>query len=313
MKADDHTQASEPISASPAGAPPLPAGTKVPQGVAEQPPAKPMPPSAQRSDALDDVQTHMRSQADIDRQERIEYMRRVAGPRKPKKAWWKWLLVGLAVALVAAAATYLLFLKPKDKDKQASQSTKSSQSTPPAQQQSAAITTKHHQSANFSLEFDYPENWTVTDDGSGKLTVKSPTMPLKSASGKAVSGQVTVTIQGKQAELKEFKGGNGLAVRESDKLTYTKPTSSQRAQTYLSFVGYAGSAQTGIDGMYITGDIGYQKDQAVPMVDVVRGDPLVTVSFSGSGGTLSISSDSWNDSNQLTKSLKTIITSLSIQ
>lgn len=278
---------------------------------------EPNSPPPKKHDDLDDVQEQMRSQDDLDRKERIAYLKRMAGPRKSKKSWWKWLVAGVILAGLAGAAVYFFVLKSDGADKKKAAPTDSAQTNAPSgsePQQNATITTKHHQSPTFGLEFDYPDDWTVTDDASGKLTVKSPSMQLKGASGKTVTGQIVFTIQSKQDKLKEFDGGNGLAVRESEKLTYTKPTASQRAQTYLSFVSYAGSATTGIEGLYITGDIGYQKDQAVPMVDIVRVDPLINFGFTGNGAaSLSLSADNWNDANLFTKSVKTILTSLSIQ
>lgn len=279
------------------------------------------PSSPNTHDPLDQVQEHMRSeesQEDLERKERIEYLRSIAGPRKkPKRKWWKWLIAVIALAAVLSGAGYWFLTKSDgatdNKSKQTTDNT-------PAESQSidgnknAAIVTKQHQSSAFNLQFDYPDDWTIADDGTGILTAKSPTMQLKGASGKTVSGQIVITIQGKQNELKDFKTGNGLAVRESEKIAYTKPTASQRAQTYLSFVSYAGSATPGIEGMYVTGDIGYQKDQAVPMVDIVRVDPLIVVSFTGAGASgMSLSPDNWKDGNLFTKSIKTVLTSLSIQ
>lgn len=285
-----------------------------------QQPEKPSSPAGH--DPLDEVQEHMRStesQEDLERKQRIEYLRSIAGPRKkPKRKWWKWLIVVIILAAVLTAAGYWFLTKSNgtedSKNKQTAGNTKQSEESSSANgNENATITTKQHQSSAFNLQFDYPDDWTVTEDG-GVLTAKSPTMQLKGASGKTVNGQILVTIQGKQSELKDFKNGNGLAVRESEKISYTKPTANQRAQTYLSFVSYAGSATPGIEGMFVTGDIGYQKDQAVPMVDIVRVDPLIIVSFAGTGARgLSLSPDNWNDNNLFTKSIKTVLTSLSIQ
>ncbi len=276
------------------------------------------PSSPQTHDPLDEVQEHMRSQGskeDLERKARIEYLRSIAGPRKKaKRGWWKWVLGVIVLAAVLTGGGYWFLTRSNDsKDAKKSTAADNKLATPAANE-NKTITTKHHQSPTFNLEFDYPDDWTIADNGDGILTAKSPNMQLKGVSGKTVDGQIVITIQGKQGELKDFKAGNGLAVRESEKLSYAKPTASQRAQTYLSFVSYAGSTNPGIEGMYVTGDIGYQKDQAVPMVDIVRVDPLITVSFAGANASaLSVSPSSWNDANLFTKSIKTVLTSLSIQ
>jgi hypothetical protein len=170
------------------------------------------------------------------------------------------------------------------------------------------------------LSFSYPETWGVLDDGSGKLTVTSPAIALKNGNGKTVQGRVVAMIRNKQPALDEFKKGNAVAALISEKLSYTKPTDSQRAQTYISFLNYASSTTNGIDGIYITGDNGYEKGQAIPQTDVIQTDPLITVGFvqcsdtnCSSGGTaLTVSSDEWKNTDFKTP-ITAFITSLAIK
>lgn len=187
----------------------------------------------------------------------------------------------------------------------------------PAQSQSAAsqITsaTKSYTSPNFNLSFSYPQDWTVTDNGGGIMTVKSPLIKLKNASGQTVSGSILLTIRSQGQKLTEFNSGNATAVRDSVKIAYTNPTQTQRANTYISFLQYASTSTLGaLDGVYITADNGYQKGQAIPSVDVQKVDPLISLTFFDSNAKpLSITSSMW-DNQDFAGPLTKILQSFSI-
>lgn len=271
---------------------------------------------------LDDIRPSMSDEAahdEADRRARIEYLRSLTGPRKPKRSWGKPLLIILLILVIAGGAAYWFLLRKSDKPADnAKNQNQSSQSNDTATQ-NAQI--KHHDSESFGLGFDYPENWQVTDEGNGKITVASPSTKLKTPNG-TQDGQVVFAIQKKQTSLPGFKNGNAIAVRSSERIAYVKPTPNQRAETYLSFLSNAGSATVAIDNIYVTGDLGYQKDQAIPQVDIIGGDPLVGISFVKCSGdacsadksaTISVADSTWNDSNVMVKAVKAILTSLTIQ
>jgi hypothetical protein len=184
---------------------------------------------------------------------------------------------------------------------------------------SFASETEHHTSAQFMLEFDYPKDWKVSDEaGSGKLTATSPGVMLKDASGKSYMGQVVLTVRNKQQALPEFDKGNAVAAVESTKINYTKPSQVQRAATYISFLRYATSTSSkALDGVYITGDVGYQKDQAIPKADFTPVDPIISITFvkcsdescSGTGTASAIESSMWSE-NTFGKPLQTMLQSL---
>jgi hypothetical protein len=254
------------------------------------------------------------SEADEDRHERIEYLRSIAPEQKPKRLWLRIVLVVLGVAVVAAAV-YFLFFHGKASKTPSTATNHATTST----QQTGTTQTKHFDSPTLGLGLDYPENWKAAETN-GKVTVTSTAMQLKPANGSTTNGQVVVTIQAKQSSLDAFKKGNGLAVINSERVSYTKPSQSQRAQTFLTFVQYAGSTGSGIDGIYITGDNGYQKDQAVPQTDIIQVDPLVTVNFlkcsdancSGTGAPMTVASSTWGASG-VAQTIRSLLTSLTIQ
>ena len=265
------------------------------------------------------------SQEEAERRARIEYLRSLTGPPKPNIVWThiaKIVAIVLAIGLVGGAVYWFVLKKPASKSSgtQSTHTTESKKRQPSDDQAGTTFTTKHHDSTQFALGFDYPESWSITTDEGGTLVAKSDVMNLTTSQGQQ-KGQVVLTIQSKQTSLPQFQKGNGVAVRESEKLTYLKPTPNQRAQTYLSFVSYAGSATNGISALYVTGDIGYMVGQAVPEVDIVRVDPLISVSFQAcdsangckEGVPLAVSPASWKEGGALAKHVKTILTSLAIQ
>jgi len=180
--------------------------------------------------------------------------------------------------------------------------------------------TKDYTSQTFNLSLSYPQTWGVLEPGNGKLTVTSPVMQLKNMSGKAVNARIVATIQNKPTGLPEFKNGSAVAALDSEKISYTHPTSTQRAQTYISFLSYATTKGNGLDAIFVTGDNGYQKAQAIPESDVLQTNPLITVSFlqcadtaCSSGGTaLTLTANTWSDA-AVSQPIKTILTSLVLQ
>lgn len=194
-------------------------------------------------------------------------------------------------------------------------------SAQPAASAGIATGTKHYTSTTFGLSFDYPKDWSLTEQaGSGKLTAVSPAVRLKAASGSTVQGHVVLTIRDKNQPLTEFDKGNAVAARESQKINYAKPSSSQRASTYLSFLQYASTAAagTGLDGVYVTGDYGYQAGQAVPKADFVPVDPVISITFAACqnsqcsgqpGAALTVAASVW-DNQQIAKPLADMLMSL---
>lgn len=291
----------------------------------KQHPANNLPPkSAPKHGEVDDYQAASRATAQEDDYE--EYTKHAGGYSAPKHTFRKVILISFVVLVVLAAAGFAVYKLVLNKDnKKADKSADTSQqSSNAASNDEATIDTEteHYTSTGFiGLEFDYPKDWKVAEgaDG-GVLTVKSPVLSLKQAGGQTGSGQVVFTVRNKQQALPEFDKGNAVAAIESEKINYTKPSSAQRAATYLSFLTYASSSQTGaIDGVYITGDVGYQKDQAIPKADFVPVDPVISITFvkcsdstcSDNGTATGIDATMWKDT-KFGVPLKSMLQSLTI-
>jgi hypothetical protein len=225
----------------------------------------------------------------------------------------RYAFIAVVVLLIIGAAVYWFLLKPKPAT--APTSVNSSSSSRNSQSTQAKLDTEHYESSNFNLGFDHPKDWKVSDvSGSGKLTVTSPVMKLTDSDNQKVDGQIIMTIRDKTQKLSEIDKGAAAAILDSEKIAYTKPAETQRGNTYISFLNYAsstGSNAAGIDGIYITGDAGYQKDQEVPAVDISKIDPIINVIFMSNNKAITIDSKNWSD-NSFSKPIKTLVQSLAI-
>lgn len=241
----------------------------------------------------------------------------------PKSGSKKMLYLGLvALLVIAAGAGYWLFIKPKPAAKTtatttttATTSTPTASTTEPAASGAASITTttKKYTSTNFNLAFTYPDDWVIADTGSGVMTVKSPALKLTNSAGQSVSGAVLFNIKNHVQKLTEFDKGNATATRDSIKISYTKPTQTQRANTYVSYLQYATTTTSGaLDGLYITGDSGYLKGQNIPLVDVSKVDPNITITFVDSNSKALSIADSMMSDATFSAALLNILKSLSI-
>lgn len=264
--------------------------------------------------------------ADIERQEKVDRLRQeerdkeifdepVKKPRKKRRfvGFLGWMLLIVLLTGGGAAAGWYFWLRKEPKPAPAVSQQAPSVSPPSA----AEEPTDTHTSTAFLLQFDYPQTWKVTDNPDNTITAVSPAMKLKLAGGKTQTGQIVMTIRHKQISLPEFKNGNATAVRESEKIDYAKPSQAQRASTYISFLNYVDSKTKGIDGVYVTGDNGYAKDQSIPLVDVAKSDPLITISFrsclddkcASPADALTVAASAW-DEPAFVKPIKSILQSI---
>lgn len=227
------------------------------------------------------------------------------------------IVIGLAVlAALVLAGIKLLHKTPKPA--QVSTSSTNAQTNKSTSVTRITSATTHYDSTNFSLGFDYPKDWTVSDTDGARLTVTSPILQLKDSNGQTTNARIVFAVQHQQSNIPQLAANHAVAPIRSQKIAYTSATPSQRAQTYVTFVNYTGGSQ-GIDALYITGDNGYQAAQTVPMSDIAHDDPLVTISFLRCADTtcpatsspMPIATSSWQDS-ALSTPLINLLKSLAI-
>lgn len=268
-------------------------------------PSAPLPPK--QPDDLEAASEETRNYTDITPP---EYQ---SAPKKKRK--WPKFIIALILLGALGGSGYWFFLRPEPKPE--TTQNPATDTTNKTDEESTEL--EHYISNQFTASLDHPADWEITDaENSGRLTLKSPATRLKDSSGQTVTGQIIITMRDKKQLLPEFDKGNAIAARESEKITYTKPSAVQRAQTYLSFLRLASSTTTDttIDILFITGDAGYQTGQAIPKADILPMEPVISVSFFKcadkfcvSPTPLAISSTNWDDKT-FADSIKNILTSL---
>lgn len=268
-------------------------------------PSAPLPPK--QPDDLEAAPEETRDYTDITPP---EYQ---SAPRKKRK--WPKLIIGLILLGALGGTGYWFFLRPESK--QATTQTPAADTTNKTEKESTEL--ERYISNQFTVSFDHPADWEITDaENSGRLTLNSPATRLKDSSGQTVTGQIIITMRDKKQLLPEFDKGNAIAAKESEKITYAKPSAVQRARTYLSFLHLASSTTTDttIDALFITGDAGYQTGQAIPRADILPMEPVISVSFFKcsdkfcvSPEPLGISATNWDDKT-FANLIKNILTSL---
>ncbi len=216
-----------------------------------------------------------------------------AQPEKPIRNWTKVFTIFIVVLLLlaASAGTYWFVKNHKSAKPQPAVATQ----TAPAK---ISNPTKSYTSPNLYLTFSYPSNWTIVDTGGGVMTATSPTTQLRDTTGQNVNGKITMTIRTSAQTLPGFTAGNATAVIASQKIAYTHPTQTQRANTYVSFLTYASTTKPdGLDAIYISADNGYTVGQAIPQADLIPVSPIISLTFSDkSGKATTINASSWSDS-----------------
>jgi hypothetical protein len=220
-------------------------------------------------------------------------------------------LLIVVIILLVAGVSYLWLLHRSDKNARYTSlyttiiGRQAAPVSKPKAKLTSAITTvtKQYTSVNQGLTLNYPANWSVNET-TDVLTIRSTPILLSTLTNKTFTGQVVLTIRNKTPPLTEFNAGNSVATSESTIMTYVQPTSDQRGSTYLSFLQYADSVSGSLDGIYVTGNSGFQQGQAIPASDFVPIDPIVSVTFmkcssapcSGTNQRVSINPAMWKES-----------------
>ena len=234
-------------------------------------------------------------------------------PKTRKKRRWPLILVVLLIIAGLLGAVYWFVVR--DSQTSTSEPTPTAQTPTEEKSTPTEVPVKHYDSTIYTLSFDYPQDWIVSDTAE-RLTVTSPATDLKTSGGATTSGHVVVSIQNQQTTIPGYPSAGAVAALTSEKLTYTHPSSVQRAQTYLTYLSY--HTPTDLNALYITGDNGYQQGQQIPMSDVVKSNPLIAVHFqacdttcsSASVKPLTLSAASWQSSavaKQVTDLLQSIV------
>lgn len=140
-------------------------------------------------------------------------------------------------------------------------------------------TNQTYSSVSSALSFSYPNNWTVNDNNKGLILVTSQIVNLTSDLMVSTEGKLLISIN-QQPVLPTSFGNFSEAVSNSSSIQYDNPTAIQRKQTYLTYVQYPSTnISGGLDSIFVTGDFGYQKLQAIPASDMMKLSPVIIISF----------------------------------
>ncbi len=170
---------------------------------------------------------------------------RPASPHDPKKKIGRVMLIIFTVLLAAAAAGYgswKIFSRkpanPTNSTSSSAESSKKSAATSPTKTSDVADVTgtKTFKSDVLHLEFIYPSGWTATEAGGG-VRVESPEFDYQTTTQGIVNGIFRIYIRQGAREADGKYIGAGVATQDSEKITYSQPTSGQRKETNLSFFG----------------------------------------------------------------------------
>ncbi len=229
------------------------------------------------------------------------------------KSWRKWaaaaLVLVVLVGLSVWAYTSLRHKTTKPPAKTQASHTTAGSSSPQASASNTpaqpTVQTTPYTASVFNTSFDYPSGWTIVNNAAASLNVDSPAENIVAANGQTVLGQIVFTLTTK-GQLPAAFTSQSVAVLTSQKITFASPSTTQAAQSYISFVQYPTTTIVGgLDGIYISGNYGYQKDQAIPATNLATVDPLVYISFytcqsqacpANTRSALTVSSSDWNNS-----------------
>ncbi len=160
---------------------------------------------------------------------------------KPKKRFGKravLISIGLVLLVALGYGAYKLFNKPAPAAEQTTQDANSTPEPKTTESPAAAKGTKTFTAETLAVEFNYPDNWTVTEKD-GTITVKSPTFDYKSAdAGTVKDGYFRIYIRKSARDIDSKYIGRAVAVQPTEKITYTNPATSQRKETELSYFAY---------------------------------------------------------------------------
>jgi hypothetical protein len=163
---------------------------------------------------------------------------------KPRRSLKKPLIILVVVLVIAAIGYggYKLFFGSNTTPPQTNQAPQQNTS----QQATNKLTTgdvpkstdtKEYKSETLGFTLTYPTTWTVSTTTDNGVRVTSPDFKFRTVEGKAVSGNFRLYIRTQARESDSKYIGRGVAIIPSEKLTYTKPTSTQRKDTLVSSFG----------------------------------------------------------------------------
>lgn len=185
-----------------------------------------------------------------------------AHQQKPKTGFrYKRLIIIILILLVIGGIIYLLFLRPKPASSpSATASSYASSDDTKKQDSTPAVELKKYNGDFPRIELSYPTNWTLVEKENG-ITISSPEFEYTTTNKGSIKGNFSVYIRQGAREQEGTYIGRGLAVRDSEKLVYTAPSSTQRPDTNLTLFGLDSADY--FSYFFITGDYQLKKGETL--------------------------------------------------
>jgi hypothetical protein len=158
----------------------------------------------------------------------------------PKPSKKKWLIIGIVVAIIVGGLGYWILSRPKSTTGPTDQATQSNAPAPsptPASDVPEANQTTEYDNGPLGVTLTHPVDWKVTPTENKGVRVESPTFKLETADGEEVTGLFRIYIRKGARSQDSTYIGRGVALKDSEKITYTKPALGQRSDTLLSTFG----------------------------------------------------------------------------
>ena len=223
--------------------------------------------------------------------------------------------IGCILLVVLGTAAYFYGYETRDNKKQEVKTTSTVTVKKVASNIYTPATTSYTSNA-FGFTISYPSSWQVSSEGNTNVEFTSPVVSLTSDTGKTVNGKAIMSVVS-AGQIPAGFGSSSVAVLDSVDLSFNSPTASQAAQSYLSFVQYPTTTiKGGLDGIYLTGNNGYLKDDTIPSSDINQLSPLIYYTFEKCNNSactttspMTISSSMWANSdfqNVITNTIKSL-------
>ena len=97
---------------------------------------------------------------------------------------------------------------------------------------------KQYENGFLGLNLAYPATWTLTEpENKDAVRLESPEFKYQTSTGEQTTGNFRIYVRKGAREADSKYIGRGLAIKPSEKITYSQPVAGQRTETLLSSFG----------------------------------------------------------------------------
>jgi hypothetical protein len=152
----------------------------------------------------------------------------------------KWLILGIVTTIIAVGGLGYWTLtrsRTNNAPSQASPSDAPTTTTVPASDVPESTQMTEYDNGPLGVTLTHPVGWKVTETQNKGVRVESPLFSLETADGEQKTALLRIYIRKGARTQDSAYIGRGVAIKDSEKITYTKPALGQRSDTLLSTFG----------------------------------------------------------------------------